>query len=104
MKAAQAKDNLAQRDHFRQGKLQPEREQQKHHAQFGQKRQCFTVIHPAKCLGPDDQAHKEITQHRWQSQAIEQGNDDQRGGEDDDQTDEHGDSVTVLGAATTPRQ
>lgn len=89
MQAAKSEHHPAQREHFRQGKLQTQGEQQEYHAQLGEVREFVTFVHPIERRGPDHQPHAEVTQHRRQAQAPEQGNDHQGGGEDDQQIGKH---------------
>lgn len=74
LQAAQAEYHLAQGQHFRYGKLQPQGKQQEHHPQLRQVRQVFVVVDPAEGGRPHQQAHAQVAQHGRQAQAAEQGN------------------------------
>ena len=73
---------MPQREHARQGEFQAEGKQQEHHAQFGQVWQVGRMVDPVEGIRTDQQADTQITQHRRQAQAAKQGDNHQRGGED----------------------
>ncbi|MNI65023.1 hypothetical protein D3C73_1205050 [compost metagenome] len=79
LQASQAKHDAAQLDHFREGKLQAQGEQQEHHPQLRDQRQYRAVVDPVEGRGAYDQANAKVAQYRRQVQPVEKGNDHQRG-------------------------
>ncbi|MNC20019.1 hypothetical protein D3C75_679610 [compost metagenome] len=89
LQAAQTEHHPAQGQHARQGKFQAETEQQEYHAELGEQRHVLVVLQPAEAAGAERQADAHVGQQRRQLEVAKQGDDQQRGGQDDQQIDEH---------------
>ncbi|MNM93419.1 hypothetical protein D3C81_1057930 [compost metagenome] len=83
LQAAEPEHYPAQGEHARQGKLQAETEQQEHHAELGEQRHVLVLFEPAQAAGAERQANAHVAQQGRQLEAAKQGNDQQRGGQDD---------------------
>ncbi|MNY13814.1 hypothetical protein D3C86_1469660 [compost metagenome] len=90
MQASETKHRSVQGQHFRQRELQPQGKQQENQPQFGELRQLFIFVDPVESGRPDHQPDTQVAQHGGESQSLEQSDDHQGGGEDDQQTGEHG--------------
>ena len=97
--AAQAEHQPAHGQQARQRELQPQREQQEHHAELGHHLHGFLVVDQAEGAGADQHAGGQVPERRRQAQAVEHRQHQRRGGEDDDQLVEK-----AVHQATSPRR
>ncbi len=83
LRPAQAEDRAAQAPQERGPHLQPDQEQQDHHAEFGELHHIGLLADQAEREGADHRAGDQVAQHRAHAEPLGQGHGDHAGGQID---------------------